>query len=91
MHLSESDQQVGLFFQSLGINILQGYGQTECSPLISCNPINKIKIDTVGIVIEGLQVKISSENEILVKDEWVFERKIKNNNPNWTLVETKSN
>ena len=32
-----------------------------------------------------------SENEILVKDEWVFERKIKDNNPNWTLVETKSN
>ena len=61
------NEQVGLFFQSLGINILQGYGQTECSPLISCNPINKIKIDTVGIVIKGLQVKISRENEILVK------------------------
>ena len=33
----------------------------------------------------------NSENEILVKDEWVFERNIKDNNPNWTLVETKSN
>ncbi len=33
----------------------------------------------------------NSENEILVKDEWVFERKIRYNNPNWTLVETKSN
>ncbi len=33
----------------------------------------------------------NSENEILVKDEWVFERKIHDNNPNWTLVETKSN
>ena len=32
-----------------------------------------------------------SDNEILVKDEWVFERKINDNNPNWTLVETKSN
>ena len=61
------NEQVGLFFQSLGINILQGYGQTECSPLISCNPINKMKIDTVGVVIKGLQVKISNENEILVK------------------------
>ena len=61
------NEQVGLFFQSLGINILQGYGQTECSPLISCNPMNKIKIDTVGVVIKGLQVKISNENEILVK------------------------
>ena len=61
------NEQVGLFFQSLGINILQGYGQTECSPLISCNPISKIKIDTVGVVIKGLQVKISNKNEILVK------------------------
>ena len=33
----------------------------------------------------------NSENEILVKDEWIFERKIKDTNPNWTLVETKSN
>ena len=32
-----------------------------------------------------------TDNEILVKDEWVFERKINDNNPNWTLVETKSN
>ena len=61
------NEQVGLFFQSLGINILQGYGQTECSPLISCNPISEIKIDTVGVVIKELQVKISNENEILVK------------------------
>ena len=61
------NEQVGLFFQSLGVNILQGYGQTECSPLISCNPINNIKLDTVGVVIKGLQVKISNENEILVK------------------------
>ena len=61
------DYKVGLFFQSLGINILQGYGQTECSPLISCNPMHSIKIDTVGPVIKGLEVKISADNEILVK------------------------
>ena len=33
----------------------------------------------------------NSENQILVKDEWVFEKRLKDNNPNWTLVETKSN
>ena len=33
----------------------------------------------------------NTENEILVKDEWVFERKVNDNDPNWTLVETKSN
>ena len=32
-----------------------------------------------------------TDNEILVKDEWVFEKKINDNNPNWTLIETKSN
>ena len=61
------NEQVGLFFQSLGINILQGYGQTECSPLISCNPINNIKINSVGTVIKGIDIKLSKENEILVK------------------------
>ena len=53
------NEQVGLFFQSLGINILQGYGQTECSPLISCNPINNIKINSVGTVIKGIDIKLS--------------------------------
>ena len=66
------NNQVGLFFQSLGINILQGYGQTECSPLISCNPRNSIKIDTVGPVIKGLEVKISEQKEILVKGNSVM-------------------
>ena len=66
------NNQVGLFFQSLGINILQGYGQTECSPLISCNPMNSIKIDTVGPVIKGLEVKISEQKEILVKGDSVM-------------------
>ena len=55
------------FFQSLGINILQGYGQTECSPLISCNPIHNIKINSVGPVIKCIDIKLSKQNEILVK------------------------
>ena len=61
------NKQVGLFFQSLGINILQGYGQTECSPLISCNPIHNIKINSVGPIIKGIDIKLSKQNEILVK------------------------
>ena len=64
--------QIGLFFNALGINILQGYGQTECSPLISANPINKVKLDSVGLVINGLEVKLSKENEILVKGNSVM-------------------
>ena len=43
-------------------------------------------IDKNDQIIDG-----DTKNEILVKDEWVFEKKINNNNPNWTLIETKSN
>ena len=46
---------------------MQGYGQTECSPLISCNPIHNIKINSVGPVIKGIDIKLSKQNEILVK------------------------
>ena len=56
----------------------------------------------LNVIFETLQIRAlmdkndqiidgDSENEILVKDEWVFEKRIKNNNPNWTLIETKSN
>ena len=64
--------QVGLFFNALGINILQGYGQTECSPLISANPLNKVKLESVGTAIQGLEVKLSKDNEILVKGNSVM-------------------
>ena len=43
-------------------------------------------LDKNGKIIDG-----DKEKEILVKDEWIFERKINENNPNWTLIETKSN
>ena len=59
--------QIGLFFNALGIKILQGYGQTECSPIISTNPISNIKLKTVGPPIKGLEIKLSDDNEILVK------------------------
>ena len=62
----------GIFFTSLGIKILQGYGQTECSPIISVNPINKIKVETVGPPFKGNQVKIAEDGEILVKGENVM-------------------
>src|SRR5210317_1574278 len=81
------NEQIGLFFHSLGINILQGYGQTECSPLISCNPINKIKIDTVGVPIKALEVKLSKENEIIVRGESLMKGYWNDkNNTNKTII-----
>ncbi len=54
---------------SLGLPTLQGYGLTEASPVVSCNPINKIKIDTVGKIFKDVSVNIASDGEILVKGE----------------------
>ena len=42
------DPNVGLFLNSLGLQTLQGYGLTETSPVVSCNPPFQVKIDTVG-------------------------------------------
>ena len=48
--------EVGVFFQSLGITFLQGYGQTEAGPLISCNrPSVGIRLETVGPPVEELR------------------------------------
>ena len=58
---------VGDFFLSMGVNILQGYGQTESSPLISCNDFDTNDTTTVGKPVMDVDVKISKEGEILVK------------------------
>src|SRR3546814_8311929 len=51
------NSDVGLFFQSLGLTLLQGYGQTEASPVISCNrPGAGIRMDTVGPPMKGVEV-----------------------------------
>ena len=51
---------------------LQGYGLTETSPVVSCNPIHKIKVETVGPPFKGNQIKIAKDGEILVKGENVM-------------------
>lgn len=55
------------FFNNIGVNIVEGYGLTETSPIVACNSIEKSKIGSVGFVVEGVQVKIAEDKEILVK------------------------
>jgi len=66
------DKEIGEFLNAIGLPTLQGYGLTEASPVVSCNPINKIKIETVGPPFKGNQVKIAEDGEILVKGENVM-------------------
>ena len=64
--------EIGVFFLALGVPLLQGYGQTEASPVISANRPKKIKIDTVGPIFDGLQARIAEDGEILVHGEAVM-------------------
>ena len=65
--------EVGIFFHSLGLTLLQGYGQTEAAPVISCNrPKAGLRMDTVGPPLKGVEVKIAEDGEILVKGELVM-------------------
>ena len=65
--------EVGVFFQSIGITFLQGYGQTEAAPLISCNrPSVGIRLDTVGPPVRNCEVRIADDGEIMVRGENVM-------------------
>ena len=61
--------EVGLYLTALGLPLLQGYGQTETAPVVSANPPERIKLDTVGTIFKGTEVKIAEDGEILVRGE----------------------
>ena len=66
------DKEVGSFLCAIGLPTLQGYGLTETSPVVSCNSIDEIKVETVGRPFNGNLVKIADDGEILVKGENVM-------------------
>ena len=64
---------VGIFFESMGLTMLQGYGQTEAGPVISCNrPSAGIAMHSVGPALRGVEIKIAEDGEILCRGELVM-------------------
>jgi long-chain acyl-CoA synthetase len=65
--------EVGIFFHALGLTFLQGYGQTEAAPVISCNrPKAGLRLDSVGPPLKNTEVRIAEDGEILVRGELVM-------------------
>jgi long-chain acyl-CoA synthetase len=65
---------IGVFFDAMGLTLLQGYGQTEAGPVVSCNrPKAGLKMDTVGPPLRGVEVRIAEDGEILLRGELVMQ------------------
>ncbi len=77
------EKEIGNKWEAMGIYILQGYGTTECSPVVTVNKYGDRKIDSVGKPLEGVKIKIAKDEEILVKGPNVTQGYFKN------LVKTK--
>jgi long-chain acyl-CoA synthetase len=65
---------IGVFFDAMGLTLLQGYGQTEAAPVVSCNrPKAGLKMDTVGPPMRGVELRIAEDGEILLRGELVMQ------------------
>jgi len=67
------DPDVGKFYLALGMRLIQGYGQTEAGPVISANHPLRIRTETVGPPLEGVDLKIADDGEILVRGDLVMD------------------
>ncbi|HWD58627.1 MAG TPA: long-chain fatty acid--CoA ligase [Stellaceae bacterium] len=64
--------EIGRFFLALGVQLLQGYGQTEAAPVIACNRPGGNRIDSVGPALKGVEIRIAEDGEILVRGDNVM-------------------
>jgi long-chain acyl-CoA synthetase len=67
------NQNIARFFSKMGIKILEGYGLTETSPVISANRENEFKFGSVGKPVPGVKIKITENKEVLVRGPNVFQ------------------
>lgn len=65
--------EVWSFFDALGIAIREGYGLTEASPVVTCNPFRAVKPGSLGPPFDGVEVRIGDEGEVLVSGPTVMQ------------------
>ena len=70
--------EILLFFHAIGVNLVEGYGQTEGTGVTTTSTIGRVKFGTVGEPLEGVEIKIADDGEILVKSPGVFKGYFKN-------------
>jgi len=70
--------EIFVFFRALGINVKQIYGMTEASVFITVQKDDDVRLDTVGIPIPGVELRISPEGEVLYRSPGVFQGYYKN-------------
>jgi long-chain acyl-CoA synthetase len=66
------------FFQAIGMNLVEGYGQTEGTGVTTTSRVGRVKFGTVGEPLDGVQIRIADDGEILVKSPGVFSGYFKN-------------
>jgi long-chain acyl-CoA synthetase len=66
------------FYRSIGINLKQLYGSTETAVFVCLQPDHEAKADTVGVPIDGVEIKLADNGEILVKSPGLLKEYYKN-------------
>lgn len=66
------------FYRSIGINLKQVYGQTEAGPFLTAQTSNMVRSDTVGVPLEGVDVKINDNGEVIFRSPGAFKEYFKN-------------
>ena len=66
------DPALGEAWRELGVDVLQGYGTTECAPAVTFNRLGRNRLGSVGVPLPGVEVRIAEDGEVLVHGPNVF-------------------